>query len=100
MSNTLLDRDNIVALLRNSVCKVVFTKSDGTERTLYGTLSEQYLPPRTKEDKEAESTKTRRPRPSNNIVAWDVENMDWRSFNLDTVTVFTTHADSWATVKP
>jgi hypothetical protein len=95
MSNTLLDRDNILALLRNSVCKVIFTKSDGTERTLYGTLNEQYLPPRKDEDTE----KPRRSRPSNNIVAWDVENKDWRSFNLDTVTVFTTHADRWASVK-
>jgi hypothetical protein len=95
MSNTLLDRDNIIALLRNSVCKVIFTKADGTERTLYGTLNEQYLPTRKDEDTE----KPRRSRPSNNIVAWDVENKNWRSFNLDTVTVFTTHADSWASVK-
>ena len=89
MSNTLLDRENLVAFLRNSVCKVVFTKADGTERTMYATLNEQPLPPRKDED----SSKPRRSRPSSNIVAWDVEAKDWRSFNLDTVTAFVTNAE-------
>jgi hypothetical protein len=96
-STPLIDREETISLLRLSVCKVVFTKTDGTERTLYATLNSAYLPPR-KEDGETEA-KPRKPRPSNSIVAWDVENKDWRSFNLESVKSFTTHADSWASVK-
>jgi hypothetical protein len=83
-----------VTLLRNAlqqhICMVTFTKSDGTERTMYCTLRNDSLPSRTIEEA-AESykrQKEQRPRPFTNISVWDLENNAWRSFNIDKVDSF------------
>jgi hypothetical protein len=92
MSNEpLVDRESAIAFLRKSVCKVVFTKADGTERILYATLKSEYLPERTIQEAEEQAQKPqRKPRPDNTLAVWDVEASAWKSFRLDSVTAFST----------
>lgn len=78
--------NDIAPVLRASVCKIVFTKSNGTERTMYATLQEQYLPPREAAAVTMEELipkAPRKPRSATNMIVWDIEKNDWRSFNIN-----------------
>lgn len=59
--------------------KIVFTKTDGTERTMYCTLKEDVVIPYEK--------KTDRVRAQNTDVlrVWDLEKNEWRGFRLDSI---------------
>lgn len=59
--------------------KIVFTKVDGTERTMYCTLKEDVVVPYEK--------KTDRVRAGNDDVlrVWDLEKNEWRGFRLDAI---------------
>ena len=70
-------RSEIVTALQESVCSVTFVKADGTERVMECTLMTHHLPAR-----EDNGTKTKTKRTPMNIVAWDLEKGDWRSFNI------------------
>lgn len=70
-------RSEIITALQESVCSVTFVKADGSERVMECTLMEQHLPAR-----EDNGTKTKTKRTPMNIVAWDLEKGDWRSFNI------------------
>lgn len=78
---TQISREQALADLHESVCRVTFTKLDGTERVMLATLKEDMLPPR---QGDASPTPTLRDR--NLIAVWDVEKGDWRSFYPDRVT--------------
>lgn len=70
--------DKLIDLLHRNVVQVRFTKSDGTERVLKGTLMKEYLPIR-----EGEGSTVKR---SNDVTCvWDVENKGFRSFRNDSV---------------
>jgi hypothetical protein len=76
-------RDSVVSTLRSSVCKVVFNKTNGDVRTLYGTLKESLIPTTawgTAEKKRDE--KTQKNVRENTVAVWDTEKAAWRSFNL------------------
>ena len=72
-------RDWIHSLLKSRVCKVVFEKMDGSERTMICTLREDHLP-------ETDQTKKTQKKPSTEVIpVWDVESSGWRSFRVDRV---------------
>jgi hypothetical protein len=68
--------------LQGSVVSVVFTKADGTERTMRCTLLAEYLPAA-----EGAQLLTEGTRKENDDVlsVWDIENDGWRSFRLDSI---------------
>ena len=76
---TVLSYDSIVELMRDNIARVVFTKSDGSERVMHCTLIKDYLP--LQKDVEEYSTNINK----NAVAVWDIEHRGWRSFRLDSV---------------
>lgn len=72
--------DSLKQSLHKGVVKVVFTKKDGTDRTMLATLNEELIP----EDKRPKGT-GKKVVSGNTIAVYDVEADGWRSFNYDTV---------------
>lgn len=79
----MLDRTNLVENLHRGICEVVFTKADGTERTMKCTLSKSHLPPDTRQTLTEDG-----PRNPNIVNVWDTEANGWRSFAIDRVKSF------------
>jgi len=81
-------RNQILTALREGICRVVFTKSDSTERTMRCTLQAQYLPTFPEPDLVAiprtNPTATRSRTPLN-VSVWDLEKNAFRSFNLSNI---------------
>jgi hypothetical protein len=69
--------------LSKSIAQVTFTKTDGSIREMRCTLMSEYLP-----EKQIDENVRHVPRrESDNVLAvWDIDNQDWRSFRLDSVT--------------
>jgi len=68
-------------LLHTNFVQVVFTKKDGTERTMLCTLNPSKLPPQTDLEEEIQKRK-----PNENVLAvYDMEKADWRSFRIDSI---------------
>jgi hypothetical protein len=85
ITETEATRNLLLKALHCSICKVIFTKTDGTERTMLCTLDEQFLPSR-EESVSLTGTKTGKPRHSPDVLyVWDVEKDDWRAFRVDRV---------------
>lgn len=81
-----LSRDDIVSMLKEHHCSVVFTKVDGTERKGIFTLREDALPKKEEKPlKEGEVPATPRKVNPNIVCAWDVEKSEWRSFRIDSL---------------
>lgn len=78
-----MERTQIVEALHRGICTVVFTKTDGTERTMKCTLSRSYLPEQQMltEDQPIETN-------PNIVKVWDTEAGGWRSFAIDRVQSF------------
>lgn len=74
------DKEVLRTRLKQGVVKVVFTKKDGTERTMLATLCEALIP----DDKLPKGTGTKVEN-GNTFAVYDTENDGWRSFNYDTV---------------
>ena len=68
--------------LKEHVCRIRFTKKDGTERTVKYTLMEEYL---TQGDSEKHSVRKEN---LNTVSAWDIEQNGWRSFILNNLLEF------------
>lgn len=83
---TMVNRDTIVAALKEGVCVVNFTKQSGEDRVMQCTLKEDLLPPAEKTD--PLSQKKVRSVTEEVVVVWDVEKEGWRSFRLDSVNTF------------
>lgn len=71
------NREELLDLLRNNRLEVTFTKADGTERVLRGTLLENYLPTY---EQTGEITRVRE-----TVSVWDLEKEAWRSFRPESV---------------
>lgn len=69
-------------ILRKNLVEIKFTKKDGSQRILLGTLREDYLPQKAEVSVEKEST---RKRSANVISVWDVENEGFRSIRNDSI---------------
>lgn len=69
------------SMLKGNVVTVMFTKADGTERTMKCTTDPKLIPPQPIVES------TRKPRKENPEVfaAYDVENAGWRSFKLKSI---------------
>lgn len=68
--------------LQNGIVTVVFTKADGTTRTMKCTLLPEYLPP-AQPSGSAQLLTEEAERQS--ISVWDVENNGWRSFRFNSI---------------
>jgi hypothetical protein len=81
-------RSEIIEGLRCGICTVIFTKTDGTERTMRCTLAQSFLPKKeyVKADiADLRITPMRKPKPESIISVWDLEKKAWRSFSIRTV---------------
>lgn len=79
--NTLKNKHELKEIIQNGVVTVIFTKADGTERTMKCTLLPEYLPQQGQFLVESSNRK------ENNAVlsVWDIDANGWRSFRLDSV---------------
>ena len=84
-TNTQDLREDMLSVLRENICVFNFVKSDGTNRTMLCTLISDYLPERPVLEENSAPAKPRKRNPDN-IVVWDVDIGDWRSFNIRSVT--------------
>ena len=77
-------QDNVIKNLRTSPkgIFIVFTKKDGTERTMHCTLSESNIPADKKPKAETNSTSS-----GSALRVFDLEKSEWRSFRWDSVTM-------------
>ena len=77
-------QDHVLQNLRTNEqgIRIVFTKKDGTERTMLCTLSETKIPQDKQPKTETTSTKTI----GSALRVFDLEKSEWRSFRWDSVT--------------
>jgi len=85
MSQTMIDRNELLELLKNHNCKITFTKVDGSERTGLFTLREDALPVTVEPTEEITETKTKRKVNENVVIVWDLDKSAWRSFRTDSL---------------
>lgn len=71
-------------VLRNERVNICFTKADGSERWLHGSLHEDLIPA----DKLVKSETSTRKKSEEAQVVWDIDKQDWRSFRWDSVKEF------------
>jgi hypothetical protein len=69
-------REDLAAILRNSVAVVTFVKKNGELRKMKCTLKEDVLP---------DLVGTKRKRNYDVLPVWDLEKNAWRSFRLDSI---------------
>jgi len=72
-------REWLAGLLKTNDVKVVFTKSDGSEREMSCTLRESAV---VKYEKKTERTKAKS---NDTISVWDLDKASWRSFRYDSI---------------
>ena len=75
-----INKDTLKANLQNGTGTIVFTKADGSERTMKCTLKSELLP--VVEIKEGAKVKVENPEV---LSVWDIENSGWRSFRIDSI---------------
>mgnify|MGYP000055189566 CR=1 FL=1 len=77
-------REGYLRALREGVCKVIFTKKDGTDRRMLCTLDMSGIPekdvPKTDGNVTAVNTES--------VRVYDLEVEGWRSFRIDSVKEF------------
>ncbi len=71
-----IGREWLIGLLEERSVEIVFTKKDGTERTMKCTLMEKILP---------ETVGSDRPRSDDALAVYDLEKEGWRSFRWDSI---------------
>lgn len=71
-------REELLSLLNKGNVRVVFTKSDGSERTMVCTKRMDVIPTES-------HPKGQRPTNDYLCTVWDLEANGWRSFNFDKV---------------
>jgi len=72
-------REEILPYLHSGLCRITFTKKDGTERTITGTLMRDLIP----EDKQPKGTD--RVHSTEVQPVYEVDLDEWRSFRWDSV---------------
>lgn len=78
----MFQKDEVVKMLKESVCTVKFTKKDGSLRIMKATLKDDVVKPLM--ESSGTSTSSRRSNP-NQVAVIDTELNEWRSFNLDSI---------------
>lgn len=75
-------RDWFKNLLKESNVEVVFTKTDGTERTMLCTLNENNIPAFNID----QTASTKKRQESQGVLrVWDIDKESWRSFRWDSI---------------
>ena len=77
-------KNNILDALRADVATVVFTKADGSERTMLCTLVETKIPTDKQPKSETQTSSTA----GSAVRAFDIEKGEWRSFRFESVKSF------------
>ena len=70
-------------LLHEHTMSVLFTKKDGTQRTMLCTLNPDLLPVVDKQ--EGDEVKKERKESMDSLRVWDIEKKDWRAFRIDSI---------------
>ncbi len=81
------NKETLKNLLSENVLSVIFTKKDGTSRTMQCTLKPEYLPVADK--KEGDEVKKQKKQSDESLAVWDLEKKAWRAFRLDSVVSYT-----------
>jgi hypothetical protein len=76
-----MTRDEIKDLLKQNVATIVFTKLDGTRRTLKCTLRPDLI---TRPEREGETTR-KKTENLDSLAVWDLENNNFRSFRIESL---------------
>ena len=76
----IMTKEDLINQLKVSDVTIVFTKKDGTERTMIATLDPSKLPVR-----ESTEPKERKETTTDAIAVFDVEIQQWRSFNFSNI---------------
>ena len=79
----------IKSVLSNNRAKVVFTKADGTERTMICTLDVNQIP------KDSHPKKYKEPSNHDVIKVFDLDINQWRSFRIDSVKSISVRKSYW-----
>lgn len=74
-----MNKEEIVALLQEGICEIIFTKVNGETRRMPCTLKSNLLP--TVSVKELREEKTRKIN-EDNLSVWCTDKNAWRSFKL------------------
>lgn len=85
----MMNKHELKQVLSNGVATVVFTKVDGTERTMKCTLLPEYMPSEVAQGQQL-LTENAKPENPNTISVWDIESNGWRSFRLDSIKTIST----------
>ena len=68
-------REKVVTILQSGICTVVFTKKDGTQRTMRCTLNDKHLPAVDRHSEQQRSAEA--------LSVWELDLDSWRSFRFD-----------------
>lgn len=81
--------EEIFETLKEDTTHIVFTKLDGSVRTMQATLDPEFLPDASKaEDDQKRLIEANKEGKLSAIAVWDMENQDWRSFRLSNLSHF------------
>lgn len=81
--------EEILEALKEDTTHIVFTKLDGSVRTMQATLDPQFVPDASKSDDDQKKLiEANKEGKLSAIAVWDIENNDWRSFRLSNLSRF------------
>ena len=80
-----VDREFFMEMLRTGIVRIVFTKTDGTERTMNCTLTQTLIRPHPNVRNSGKQRSPSRPNGPLLCVVFDVDEQDWRSFRWDSL---------------
>lgn len=78
--DSIVSREELKDELAKGVCRVVFEKQDGTDRTMHCTLSEDFVPVM-----DTFGVASKRAKNPDVLAVWDTDNNGWRSFRFDSI---------------
>ncbi len=84
METMTMNRESVTKSLREGVCEVFFTKSDGSERIMHCTLNPKFAPSMPEQVEET----VRKNKNPDAIAVWDTDFDAWRSFRIDRIMEF------------
>lgn len=79
----MFNREELLSALRDGTVNLTFTKKDGTLRDMRCTLREAMIPTEAMPNGESKKKKN-----DDVISVFDLDKDDWRSFRVDSVTVY------------
>ena len=84
----IVDKNALLADLRQNIIEIIFTKIDGTNRVLRGTLQSRLLPSLpelTEEELKVKKPKKEKKENPDVFAVYDVEQKGWRSIRWDSI---------------